>query len=400
MRYPKYIKKGDTIGFLAPSFGCAVEPYLSGFKNAQKKFEELGYRPVLGPNCYESAGVGISNIPEKCGAEVMEMFGRGDVDCLISCGGGELMCEILPFVDFKKLSEAEPKWFMGYSDNTNLTYLLATLADMASVYGPCAGTFGMEPWHKSLWDALQILTGERQTVGGYGLWEKESLKDEENPLVPYHVTEPLKLRTFVGKKEIYFADSGEEESGAGNTEANSEEKESVLTEVCSEEQSVGAAESCGGEQPAGFAGTEKRTEPLRFSGRLLGGCLDCLVNLSGTRFDKTKEFAERYQQDGIIWFFEACDLNVFAIRRAMWQLKETGWFRFVKGFLIGRPSNGEEMMGLNAYDAVLEVAGKENVPVVMDVDLGHLPPMMPLVVGSLADVAVLGNRIEVKQILA
>lgn len=400
MRYPKYIKKGDTIGFLAPSFGCAVEPYLSGFKNAQKKFEELGYRLVLGPNCYESAGVGISNIPEKCGAEVMEMFGRGDVDCLISCGGGELMCEILPFVDFKKLSEAEPKWFMGYSDNTNLTYLLATLADMASVYGPCAGTFGMEPWHKSLWDALQILTGERQTVGGYGLWEKESLKDEENPLVPYHVTEPLKLKTFVGKKEIYFADSGEEESGAGNTEANSEEKESVLTELCSEEQSVGAAESCGGEQSAGFAGTEKRTEPLRFSGRLLGGCLDCLVNLSGTRFDKTKEFAERYQQDGIIWFFEACDLNVFAIRRAMWQLKETGWFRFVKGFLIGRPSNGEEMMGLNAYDAVLEVAGKENVPVVMDVDLGHLPPMMPLVVGSLADVAVLGNRIEVKQILA
>ncbi len=400
MRYPKYIKKGDTIGFLAPSFGCAVEPYLSGFKNAQKKFEELGYRPVLGPNCYESAGVGISNIPEKCGAEVMEMFGRGDVDCLISCGGGELMCEILPFVDFEKLSEAEPKWFMGYSDNTNLTYLLATLADMASVYGPCAGTFGMEPWHKSLWDALQILTGERQTVGGYGLWEKESLKDEENPLVPYHVTEPLKLRTFVGKKEIYFADSGEEESGAGNTGANSEEKESVLTEVCSEEQSAGSAESCGGEQPAEFAGTEKRTEPLRFSGRLLGGCLDCLVNLSGTRFDKTKEFAERYGQDGIIWFFEACDLNVFAIRRAMWQLQETGWFRFVKGFLIGRPSNGEEMMGLNAYDAVLEVAGKENVPVIMDVDLGHLPPMMPLVVGSLADVAVLGNRIEVKQILA
>ncbi len=400
MRYPKYIKKGDTIGFLAPSFGCAVEPYLSGFKNAQKKFEELGYRPVLGPNCYESAGVGISNIPEKCGAEVMEMFGRGDVDCLISCGGGELMCEILPFVDFEKLSEAEPKWFMGYSDNTNLTYLLATLADMASVYGPCAGTFGMEPWHKSLWDALQILTGERQTVGGYGLWEKESLKDEENPLVPYHVTEPLKLRTFVGKKEIYFADSGEEESGAGNTGANSEEKESVLTEVCSEEQSAGSAESCGEEQPAEFAGTEKRTEPLRFSGRLLGGCLDCLVNLSGTRFDKTKEFAERYGQDGIIWFFEACDLNVFAIRRAMWQLQETGWFRFVKGFLIGRPSNGEEMMGLNAYDAVLEVAGKENVPVIMDVDLGHLPPMMPLVVGSLADVAVLGNRIEVKQILA
>lgn len=341
MRFPKYIQQGGTIGFMAPSFGCATEPYLSGFNHARKKFVELGYRTVLGPNCYENAGVGISNTPEKCGAEVMEMFGRLDVDCLISCGGGELMCEILPFVDFEKLAEMEPKWFMGYSDNTNLTYLLVTLADTASVYGPCAGAFGMEPWHESLKDAFGVLTGERQSVHGYELWEKESLKDEEHALVPYNVTEPVRLRSFVGRQEVCFS------------------------------------------------------EPLQFSGRLLGGCLDCLVNLSGTRFDKTREFVERYREDGIIWFLEACDLNVFAIRRAMWQLEETGWFRHVKGFLIGRPLNGGEMMGLDAYHAVLDVAGRKGVPVIMDVDLGHLPPMMPLVVGSLADVAVSGNHIDV-----
>lgn len=331
---------------MAPSFGCATEPYLSAFNHARKIFKELGYRTVLGPNCYESAGVGISNTPEKCGAEVMEMFGREDVDCLISCGGGEMMCEILPYVDFDKLAGMEPKWFMGYSDNTNLTYLLATLADTASVYGPCAGAFGMEPWHESLVDAFGILTGKRQSVHGYELWEKESLKDEENPLEPYHVTEPVRLRSFVGKQEICFAEP-------------------------------------------------KAQQSLRFSGRLLGGCLDCLVNLSGTRFDRTEEFVEKYREDGIIWFLEACDLNVFAIRRAMWQLEETGWFQHVKGFLIGRPLNGEEMMGLDAYQAMLEVAGRKDVPVIMDVDLGHLPPMMPLVVGSMAEVAVSGNQIEV-----
>ncbi len=354
MRYPKFLAQGGTVGFLAPSFGCATEPYLSAFDNARSKFQALGYRTVLGPNCYESAGVGISNTPEKCGAEVMEMFGREDVDCLISCGGGEMMCEILPYVDFGKLSETEPKWFMGYSDNTNLTYLLATLADTASVYGPCAGAFGMEPWHKSLEDAMGILSGKQQTVHGYGLWEKESLKDEDHPLMPYHVTEPLKLRSFVGRVEMT------------------------------------------GECAAEFEGNGRSQEQLRFSGRLLGGCLDCLVNLSGTRFDKTGEFTERYQEDGIIWFLEACDLNVFAIRRAMWQLEETGWFRHVKGFLIGRPLNGSEMMGLDAYDAVLEVAGRKGVPVVMDADLGHLPPMMPLIVGSLAEVTVSGNQMEVK----
>lgn len=54
-------------------------------------------------------------------------------------------------------------------------------------------------------------------------------------------------------------------------------------------------------------------------------------------FDKTKDFIERYKEDGIIWFLEACDLNVFSIRRAMWQMEQAGWFEHVKAFLIGRP---------------------------------------------------------------
>lgn len=340
MRYPKFLPAGGTIGYLAPSFACNTEPYLSAFNHAVEKWESMGYRQVFGPNCYAGEGIGISNTPQKCGQEVMDMFLSGEADCLISCGGGELMCEILPYVDFEKLANAEPVWFMGYSDNTNLTYLLATLADTASVYGPCANTFGMEPWHRALSDAAEILTGQRNVVNGYDLWEKEALKCPENPLVPYHVTEPRVLRTFYGREET--------------------------------------------------------KEAMTFRGRLLGGCLDCLVNLLGTRFDRTTEFVARYKEDGIIWFLEACDLNVFAIRRAMWQMEEAGWLKYVKGFLIGRPANGEPMMNLDAYDAVLEVAGRKGVPVVMDVDLGHLPPMMPIVVGSMGEVSVRGNDIRIE----
>ncbi len=88
--------------------------------------------------------------------------------------------------------------------------------------------------------------------------------------------------------------------------------------------------------------------------------MDCLVNLLGTRFDKTQDFLEKYKEDGIIWFLEACDLNVFAIRRAMWQMEEAGWFQYVKGFLIGRPlCFGQEMMGLDQYQAVLACGGRE-----------------------------------------
>ena len=200
MRYPKNIQQGGTIGFVAPSFGCQIEPYYSAFGNAQKKFREMGYQLQLGPNCYAGEGIGISNTPEKCGQELTEYYCSRENDCLISCGGGELMCETMSHVDFERLKAAEPKWYLGYSDNTNMTYLLATICDTASVYGPCAAAFGMEPWHLSLTDAFGLLKGETKEVHGYDKWEKESLKNEEHPLLPYNTTETRVLKSFLGRQ--------------------------------------------------------------------------------------------------------------------------------------------------------------------------------------------------------
>ncbi len=336
MRYPKYLQEGGSIGFVAPSFGCNIEPYHSAFKNAQKKFTQMGYQLKLGPNCYEGSGIGISNTPEKCGVELNEFMTRKDADIIISCGGGELMCEVLPHVNFQEIAKAEPKWYMGFSDNTNMTFLLPTLCDTAAIYGPCAPSFGMEPWHPVLNDAWKLLTGESQQVSGYDKWEKESLKTEENPLEPYHVTE-----------------------------------EKILVKY--------------------------PNQNIQMKGRILGGCLDCLDTLVGTRFDKVKEFNEKYKEEGVIWFMEACELNPMAIRRAVWQLKEAGWFQYVKGFLFGRPlCFGENLMGLDQYQAVTDLLKEYNVPIVMDVDLGHLPPSMPIVCGSMAEVAVKGNEITIR----
>lgn len=335
MRYPKNLPDGGSIGFVAPSFGCNIEPYRSAFKNAQNKLTRMGYRLKLGPNCYEGSGIGISNTPEKCGEELNMFMTASDTDILISCGGGELMCEVLPFVDFEGIAGAEPKWYMGFSDNTNLTFLLPTLCDMASIYGVCAPAFGMEPWHPVLQDTWNILTGKSLQVHGYDQWEKESLKTEDNPLEPYNITEEKRLVRYPDRD-------------------------------------------------------------IHITGRIIGGCLDCLDTLVGTRFDKVKEFNEKYRQDGVIWFMEACDLNPMGIRRAVWQLKEAGWFQYVKGFLIGRPlCYGENLMGLDQYHAVYDLLKEYNVPVVMDADLGHLPPSMPIVCGSMADVAVDGNAITI-----
>ena len=249
------------------------------------------------------------------------------------------MCEVVPYIDFERVKQSKPKWYMGYSDNTNFTFLEATIADTAGIYGPCAGSFGMEVWHESLTDAFDLLCGKKLSFTNYPMWEKESIKDENAPFVGYNLTE----------------------------------------------------RSCISSIPA--AAKESR---LSMRGRLLGGCMDCLINLLGTSFDHVREFNERYSDDGIIWFLEACDLNVMSMRRAMWQMKNAGWFSNVKGFLIGRPAHfGEEMFGIDHRQALSSLLREFDVPIIMDLDIGHMSPMMPVVCGSMADVSFDGSSFTI-----
>ena len=386
MRYPEPLKKGGTIGFIAPSFGCAIEPYRTRFENAIRIFHEMGYKTWLGPNCYSDCGIGISNKPSACGEELNAAMIEKSVmsdsekvegsfdstyeesDVIITCGGGELMCEVVPYMDFESISKSRPKWYMGYSDNTNYTFLSAVLADTASIYGPCAPAFGREPWHESVEDAFKLITGEINSVSGYKLWEKEeSFVDDEDgalteseaqaepaavepdPLTPYQVNERTVFQYALQGSEGELI-SGDDYNGT----------------VCLE-------------------------------GRLLGGCLDLLTLLVGTRYDKVDEFLEKYKDDGIIWFIESCDLDMLSMRRALWQMREAGWFRYAKGFLMGRPLHfSEEALGVDQYSAVTDILGGLGVPIIMDLDIGHLPPMMPIICGSMAEVEASGNSINIR----
>ena len=354
MRYPKTLENGGTIGFIAPSFGCAIEPYKTRFENAIKLFKDRGYNLYFGPNCYENSGLGISNSPDKCGAELNAAMTDESIDAIITCGGGEMMCETVPYIDFELIKKAEPKWYMGYSDNTNYTFLSTILADTAAIYGPCAPAFGREPWHESVEDALKLLTGEIRSVSGYEFWEKDEYEVEEgeevDPLLSYNVTEKTVYQYYDGASDSLIS---------GND----------------------------------------MTDKVNISGRLIGGCVDILTILLGTEHDKTAEFLERYKEDGFIWFLECCDMDPLSVRRAFWQMREAGWFKYVKGFLIGRPRRfGEEALGVDMYNAVTDIIGKLGAPIIMDLDIGHKPPMMPIISGSCADVEATGNKIQIQYI--
>ena len=349
MRYPGFIKPGDRIGYIAPSFGCgSIEPYYSRFQAALSYFEKKGYRNVIGPNVMKSDGIGKSTDAASCGAEINEYFTTDKSECIISVGGGETMCEDLGYVDFEAIAKSEPKWFMGYSDNTCLTFTLPTLCDTAAIYGPCAQSFGMEPTHEYLTDSMELLTGQKLKFSNYPAWEIESKSSEETPLATVNATESYSQKLYVGGK--FYAE-----------------------------------DDC----PA-----------VNFSGRMIGGCLDLLVCLCGTKFDKVKDFIERYKDYGIIWYIEACDLNPLSIFRAIWQLEHAGWFEYTKGFVFGRPRlYNESVLGMDNYNAVYNVLKDKNVPIIFDADLGHLPPQIPVISGAVANVCAEGNRLEIEYIL-
>ena len=345
MKKPAFIKPGDTIGLVAPSFGAATEPYITRLAAAIEKFEKRGYHIKCAPSCYKSDGLGISTNPADAAADVMKFYLDDSIDALISVGGGELMNETITCLDFEKLGQAEPKWYMGYSDNTNMIFPMATLCGVPGIYGPCAGGFG-KPWEDTENDAFALLEGTSLTVKGYEKFELPDWDDgleEVDPLAKYMLTEPKILRSYI---------PGE-----------------------------------------GFASPDKE---IGFNGLLLGGCLDVLENLSGTRFDGTKNLVKNGEK--IIWVLEACDLLPMSIRRTIWHLKMQGWFDTAVGFLIGRPlaSFRQEMMGVDAYNAVTDVIGDLGVPIIMDADIGHVSPMMPLIIGSRADVRVKGNDLTIK----
>ena len=116
-------------------------------------------------------------------------------------------------------------------------------------------------------------------------------------------------------------------------------------------------------------------------GRLIGGCIDCLKYLIGTKYDYTKEFIERYKDDGIVWYFDNFALKTEDLYFTLWQMKEAGWFKYAKGFVFGKTLFEGTETGLSYEDAVTRALGKE-VPIIMEADIGHVKPAFSVINGA------------------
>ena len=325
MIFPEFIKENACIGVPAPSAGADTIQRKNKMHNSKKNLEELGYRLKLSNNLLNCEKGRSATALERAN-EINEMFKDKEINMILPASGGDFLVEILPYVDFSLLKE-NPKLVVGFSDPTGLLYPITTKYDISTIYGQNFGSFGMEKWHQSQKDFLDVATGKQKEVRSYELYEANET-EAITGLEGYNLTEKVYWKTLDDK------------------EAN-------------------------------------------VNGRIIGGCMDIISELAGTKYDGINEFNEKYKEDGIIWYFDNCELSMEETIRTLWKFSELGYFKYAKGVIFGR-------FGVNVtcYDYDVKTCLQDsalenlNIPIIYDADISHKSPCMPIINGAIATVNV------------
>ena len=272
MVFPKKLELNDIIGVTAPSAGISEEEKLLRLDAASRNIKKLGFK-YLETESVRKCENGRSNSGKVRAKEFMELWKNPDVGAIIMATGGDFLVEMLEYMDWDKIKSSEAKWIQGYSDITGLTFIITTMLDIATIYGDNIKSYGMRELYKNLTDSIEIMKGKDvlqesfEKCEGFSEEENEGANKEIDPYSGYLLNEENKWKLIDNKYE--------------NTE---------------------------------------------FSGRSIGGCFDVIINLIGTKYDKVKEYIERYKSDGIIWFFDIYEMTTPQIYLHLWQMKNARIF--------------------------------------------------------------------------
>lgn len=294
---------------------------------------DRGYDVVVG-ECMD--GSGITSAPaEERAAELTAMLCDPLVRCVVPPWGGETAIDIVDLLDWDALAAAEPTWLVGYSDMSTILLPVTTRLGWATVHG-------------------------------------DNLAD-----TPYRT--PPELRHWIDLV-----------SGAG---PHVQRDSGLIAGWWRFEEDPRAVEW----RELGRGSWRLRgADSLTATGRLIGGCIETMANLAGTPYGDVASFGREHASDGLIVYVEACEDNAATICRNLHGLRLAGWFEHATAILVGR-TNAPDHPSMTQEEAVLDALGRLDVPIVLDMEIGHVPPHLPLVNGSLATVVVDGETRQVTQ---
>lgn len=129
---PAPLKKGDVIGFAAPSWLATPEGYAPIFE----KMESLGYRVKAARNLYAS-GWGYAASAEERAEDLNQLIADDEVR-MIFFSGGEGADDVLPLLDYEGAAR-HPKIWMSYSDGTSILNTIWSRTGMTTYYGQMPG---------------------------------------------------------------------------------------------------------------------------------------------------------------------------------------------------------------------------------------------------------------------
>jgi muramoyltetrapeptide carboxypeptidase LdcA involved in peptidoglycan recycling len=122
---------------------------------------------------------------------------------------------------------------------------------------------------------------------------------------------------------------------------------------------------------------------LHVRGRCIGGCIDGLKDLIGTRFDATRDFVEHYKDDRQIFYFDNFALSAENLYRTLIQFRYAGWFDHTEAVIIGRTLFESSETGMSYDEAARQAL--PDIPVITNADIGHTIPCMVMINGAMLD---------------
>ena len=332
MIYPKFISNNSCIGIICPSGGANRETKINKYKNGIKRFESLGFKLKLSDNLFKNEMARSADAKER--AEEFNKFIKDkNADLILCATGGEFLVEILPYVNFDLVRD-NLKYVCGFSDPTGLLYPLTTKYDISSIYGQNFSPFGMMDLHQSQNDFLDIITGKSLNENSYPLFENDR-QEEVSGLENYNLTCKTEYKTLDNKS-------------------------------------------------------------VNVSGRIIGGCMDILSSLAGTKYDGINEFNEKYKDDGIIWYFDNCELSCEEVIRVLWRFNELGYFKYTKCVIFGRFGVESSHVGYDTLSCLKDsVLNNLNIPIIYGADISHKAPCLTIINGSIAHIKLNNGKFKI-----
>ena len=151
MIIPKKLKKGDTIGVVAPS-SPIINENIDELNNAKQIAENLGFKVKFSKNIFSNTN-GYSATAKEKAKDINSMFEDKEVKMIWCAKGGENSNSTFEYLDFEKIKE-NPKIICGFSDITSITNIITEKTGLVTFSGTNFKTIATDETDYSLEQAL------------------------------------------------------------------------------------------------------------------------------------------------------------------------------------------------------------------------------------------------------